>query len=215
MYFDDYRSGERYDATKEIKGWNLTEFDASKWRNAITTVPPKGEKRLCEADPVKPTGEILTPKCITNGIIPDDYKIHNKMAYIEPCEKSGMKEGFIYDFGVNKAGVPLLKIKGEKGQRIELQFGEFLDENGNLTYRNINFYPEEYSQRDVFICSGDDDTFMPNFTYHGARYCIVMGITEEQSTEGLLSFVVCNSELKETASFSCSDETANLSGLIT
>lgn len=209
LYFDDYRSGERYDAAKEIKGWNLPEFDASKWKNAMFTVPPKGEKRLCEAEAVKPTGEILTPLCITKGIIPDDYEIHNKMAYIEPLEKTGMKEGFIYDFGVNKAGVPLLKIKGKKGQRIELQFGEFLDKNGNLTYRNINFYPEEYSQRDVFICSGEEDTFMPYFTYHGARYCIVMGITEEQATKDLLSFVVCNSALIDTASFNCSDETAN------
>lgn len=209
LYFDDYRSGERYDATKKIKGWNEIGFDASYWKNAIHTVPPKGEKRLCKAEAVKPTGEVLTPLSIIKGRIPDDYKIHNKMAYIKPCEKSGMKEGFIYDFGVNKAGVPLLKIKGKKRQRIELQFGEFLDENNNLTYRNINFFPEEYSQRDVFICSGEEDTFMPCFTYHGARYCIVMGISEEQATKELLSFIVCNSELHDTAAFSCSDETAN------
>lgn len=209
LYFDDYRSGERYDATMEIKGWNEISFDASLWKNALVTVPPKGEKRLCEAQPVKPTGEVLYPVNISKGKIADDYRIHNKMAYIVPCEKSGMRDGFIYDFGINKAGVPLLKIKGEKGQRVELQFGEFLDENGDLTYRNINFFPEEYSQRDVFICSGDDDTFMPAFTYHGARYCIVTGITEEQATKELLSFVVCNSVLSSTASFCCSDDTAN------
>ncbi len=209
LYFDDYRSGERYDATKEIKGWNLPEFDDSRWSKAMLTEPPKGEKRLCKAEAVKPTGEILLPLSITPGIIADDYRIHNKMEYIEPCEISGMKEGFIYDFGVNKAGVPLLRIKGERGQRIELQFGEFLDKNGNLTYRNINFFPDEYSQRDVFICSGEEDVFMPCFTYHGARYCIVMGITEEQAISELLSFVVCNSDLRNTASFNCSDDTAN------
>lgn len=209
LYFDDYRSGERYDATKKIVGWNEPDFDASLWKNAIFTVPPKGEKRLCDAQSVKPTGEVLKAVSVKKGYIPDDYAIHKKMAYIKPCERSGMKEGFIYDFGVNKAGVPLLKIKGERGQRIELQFGEFLDENGNLTYRNINFFPDEYSQRDVFICSGEEDTFMPWFTYHGARYCIVMGINEEQATKDLLSFVVCNSELSDTAEFFCSDETVN------
>lgn len=209
LYFDDYRSGERYDATKEIKGWNEPKFDASHWKKALSTVPPKGEKRLATAEPVRPTGEVLTAISVKKGSIADDYRIHNKMAYIEPLEHSGMREGYIYDFGVNKAGVPLLKIKGEKGQRIELQFGEFLDENGDLTYRNINFFPEEYSQRDVFICSGAEDTFMPYFTYHGARYCIVTGINEEQATKELLSFVVCNSDLSDTASFTCSDETAN------
>lgn len=209
LYFDDYRSGERYDATKEIKGWNEIDFDASLWQNAVFTTPPKGEKRLCEADAVKPTGEILTPVSITKGKLAEDYVIHKKMAYIEPLEKPYMKEGFIYDFGKNKAGVPLLKIKGEKGQRIELQFGEYLTEKGELTYRNINFFPDGYCQRDVFILSGGEDTFMPYFTYHGARYCIVMGITEKQATKELLSFVVCNSGLSDTADFNCSDETAN------
>ncbi len=209
LYFDDFRSGERYDATKEIKGWNEIDFDASGWKKALITESPKGVSRLCKAEPVKPTGEVLYAVSIKKGSIADDYLIHKKMAYIVPCEKSGMKAGFIYDFGVNKAGVPLLKIKGKRGQRIELQFAEFLDENGSLTYRNINFYPEEYSQRDVFICSGEEDTFMPYFTYHGARYCIVTGITEEQATRELLFFVVCNSELAHTAEFNCSDETVN------
>ncbi len=209
LYFDDYRCGERYDASKEIIGWNLPDFDASLWKNSMKTIAPYGECRICTSEPVKPTGEILAPVSIKKGRIADDYKIHKKMAYIEPCEKSCLKEGFIYDFGKNTAGVPMLKIKGNKGQRIELQFGEYLTDNGEFTYRNINFFPNEYSQRDVFICSGEEDEFMPYFTYHGARYCIVMGITEEQATEELLAFIVCNSQLKDTASFNCSDETAN------
>lgn len=209
LYFDDYRSGERYDATKEIKGWNKADFDCSGWKKAIFCTPPKGIPRLCKAEPVRPTGEVLNAVSIKKGKLAAYTNIHSKMAHIEPFEKPFMNEGFIYDFGVNKAGVPLLKIKGEKGQRIELQFGEFIDEEGKLTFRNNNFYPDGYAQRDVFICSGEEDVFMPCFTYHGARYCIVMGITDAQVNEDLLSFVVCNSELKNTASFSCSDETAN------
>ncbi len=209
LYFDDYRCGERYDATKEIKGWNLPDFEAVGWKKALICEAPKGMPRISEAEAVKPTGEVLRSVSITRGTLAEYANIHSKMAYIEPFEKPYMNEGFIYDFGVNKAGVPLLKIKGEKGQRVELQFGEFTDEEGRLTFRNINFYPDGYAQRDVFICSGEYDTFMPYFTYHGARYCIVMGITEEQATKDLLSFVVCNSELSHTASFKCSDETAN------
>ena len=209
LYFDDYRSGERYDATKEIEGWNLPEYSFDDWINASFCIPPKGVPRICEAEPVKPTGEVLKAICINKGELADYTNIHSKMAHIEPLEKPYMNEGYIYDLGVNKAGVPLLKIKGETGQRVELQFGEFIDEEGKLTFRNINFYPDGYAQRDVFICSGKEDTFMPCFTYHGARYCIVMGISEEQATDELLSFVVCNSELKETASFNCSDKTAN------
>lgn len=209
LYFDDFRCGERYDATKEIKGWFFPDYCADNWNSAKFCKAPKGTPRISEAEPVKPTGEILKPVSITKGELSDIYEIHNKMAYIEPLEKPCLNKGFIYDFGINKAGVPLLKIKGEKGQRVELQFGEYLDNDGRLTYRNIHFYPDGYSQRDVFICSGEEDTFMPYFTYHGARYCIVMGITEKQATDELLSFVVCNTELHDTASFNCSDDTAN------
>lgn len=209
LYFDDFRCGERYDATKEIKFWNLPDFCADNWKYAKFCKAPNGIPKISEAEPVTPSGEILKPVSITKGELSNVYKMHEKMAYIEPLEKPYMKDGYIYDFGANKAGVPLLKIKGDRGQRIELQFGEYLDEDGKLTYRNINFYPDGYSQRDVFICSGDEDTFMPYFTYHGARYCIVMGITAEQATEELLSFVVCNSAIHDNASFSCSDETAN------
>lgn len=209
LYFDDYRCGERYDATKEIKGWNLPAFDASEWKKASYCEAPKGKPRVSEAEAVKPTGEVLKAVSITKGKLAGYTNIHSKMAHIKPLEKAYMNEGFIYDFGVNKAGVPLLKIKGEKGQRVELQFAEFIDEEGKLTFRNNNFYPDGYAQRDIFICSGGEDTFMPYFTYHGARYCIVMGISEEQATNELLSFAVCNSELSHTASFNCSDETAN------
>ena len=47
------------------------------------------------------------------------------------------------------------------------------------------------------------------FTYHGFRYLYVSGITKEQATEGLLTYLVMSSDLEERGSFACSDETAN------
>lgn len=208
LYFDDFRCGERYDATKQITDWNLPDFDASGWRHALKCKAPKGKAKQACVNPVKPTGEVIKPVCIVKGKVSPKYDIHKKVSYITPCEKSDMRDGFIYDFGINTSGVPLLKIKGQKGQRVELQFGEYLDCDGNLSYNNINFYPDEYAQRDVFICSGGNDVFMPYFTYHGFRYCIVMGIDEALATDELLSVCVCHSALEDTASFSCSDKKA-------
>lgn len=209
LYFDDLRCGARYDARNEIKGWNEPDFDDSAWNNAALCDAPKGEKKLCEANPVKPTGEEIAPVSVRPG--ESDYYIPHELAKkITPQELPGETKGFIYDFGVNKAGIVRLKINGRPGQRIEMQFAEHISESGKLFYANIDFYPDGYSQRDVYICSGDgEEIFEPSFTYHGFRYCLVTGIDESQATEELLTYIVANSELEERGGFSCSDETAN------
>ena len=80
-----------------------------------------------------------------------------------PHRKADWKKegGYIYDFGENNAGIFRLKIKGHKGQRIDIQCGELL-ENGALSYQNIYFYPDGYSQRDIYIVgSEEEETFEP------------------------------------------------------
>ena len=44
---------------------------------------------------------------------------------------------------------------------------------------------------------------------NGFRYVLVKGITEEQATEDLLTYLCFASELSERGGFSCSDETVN------
>ena len=50
---------------------------------------------------------------------------------------------------------------------------------------------------------------MPRFTYHGFRYVLVRGITKEQATPELLTYVVFHSKLEERGGFQCSDEIVN------
>ena len=38
---------------------------------------------------------------------------------------SDERDGFLYDFGVNSAGTVKLRISGERGRQIDLQFGEY------------------------------------------------------------------------------------------
>ena len=106
-------------------------------------------------------------------------------------------------------GIFRLKIKGTPGQRIDIQCSEELLD-GKVDYSNINFYPDGYAQRDIYILgSEEEEIFEPMFTYHGFRYLYVSGITKEQATEGLLTYLVMSSDLEERGSFACSDETAN------
>ena len=58
IFFNDLRCGCFYDARKEIAGWNLPGFDASGWTPALDAQTPKGEARLCDAEPIKITREI-------------------------------------------------------------------------------------------------------------------------------------------------------------
>lgn len=203
IYFDDLRSGVFYDSRKEMPGWNESGFNDASWSPAIPAETPRGEARICEADCITVTKEIK-PVSITPSELYPEY--HGRE--VEKEYKPSETQGYLYDFGVNAAGIYRLKINGNPGQTIELQFGEYTVD-GKLSYQNINFYPDGYSQRDIFICKGGEEIYEPQFTYHGYRYCLVMGIDRAQAAPDLLTYLVCNSDLKPRGSFECSDKIAN------
>ena len=64
ILFDDLRCGEIYDANKEIEGWNSPDFDDSSWANCITAETPRGETKLCTAEPIVVLKE-LKPVSVT------------------------------------------------------------------------------------------------------------------------------------------------------
>lgn len=213
IWFDDLRSGVFMDARKEPIGWNKPGFDASGWKTPFAVERPRGRAELCRAEPLRPQGEII-PFSVTesHGLFRTNYpaavrryvEAHPNMIETDPCE-----DGWLYDFGVNETGTVRLKVKGHAGQKISLQFGEIL-RDGKLDYSNIRFMPSAFDQRDIYICRGDgEEIWEVPFTYHGARYCHVSGITKEQATPELLTFVRFRSDLTDRASFSCSDETVN------
>ena len=191
ILFDDYRFGEKYDANCEISGWNIKGFDDADWQNAINAKPPKGEIKLCEAEPII------------------------KETEIEPLDIFEEGDAFIYDFGVSNAGVCRLNINGEKGQKIELQHTDLL-KDGKFFLDNIWFVRDfwqrdkEIVHKDIYICAGSgNETYTPTFTYHGFRYVKVTGIKKEQATKDLLTFIVFHSDLETRGGFSCSDKTVN------
>lgn len=186
ILFDDERMGEIYDANKEIPDWCAPNFDDSGWKPAVKAAAPKGAAVTPIAEPIVKTGEMPPVAILPSG------------------------DGFIYDFGVNSAGLCRLKIKGGKGQRVDMYFGEVL-KDGILFQENIVCDKNvRYSQHDAYICrGGGTEVFVPRFTYHGFRYVYVTGITKEQACADLLTYLVFNSDLKEVGGFDCSDAVAN------
>ena len=188
---DDYRFGEYYDANYEISGWNKKGFNDSSWDNALTAKPPKAEHKICEADPIIKSTEIRPVRILKDG------------------------DSYIYDFGVSNAGVCRLCVNGKKGQKIELQHADTL-KDGKLYVNNVWFYRENWERdkdivhKDTYICKGEEnEVYQPTFTYHGFRYVKVDGITEEQATDDLLTYLVYHSDLKTMGDFHCSDDTVN------
>jgi len=191
ILFDDYRCGVHYDANNEIKDWNRSTCDRGEWTPVVTSEAPRGECRICEAEPITAQREIA-PISITKAELADfkiseqvdrKYRDINNVFY-----KSDTKKGYLYDFGVNTAGIYRLSVKGKRGQKIEIQATEYLDKEGKVDYSNVGcFFPEAMAHRDVFYCSGGEDTFTLPFTYHGCRYYLIMGLEPEQATAELLT----------------------------
>ncbi len=188
---DDYRFGEVYDANAEIVSWNEKGFDDSGWDSVIETTPPKGDLKLCEATPIIKEREIKPVNVFLAG------------------------ESYIYDFGEVNAGVCRLVVDGKAGQKIELQHADLMVD-GDLAIEPIWFVRDHWErdknliQKDIYICKGHKgETYVPKFTYHGFRYVKVTGITKEQATKSLLTYLVLHSDIETRGDFSCSDETIN------
>ncbi len=210
ILFDMYRLGVIYDARKEEAGFSTPDFDDMAWAFATIANAPKGKIIPSRAVPIK-IREELKPCRIERQS--DFYYLHSKDG--QPMKECYISDGWLYDFGVNTAGVCRLKIKGECGQKITVRHGETLRDglfhiDTTLTIKEDTPKLIGYFQSDVYyLKGGEEEIFFPSFTYHGFRYAFIEGITPEQATEELLSCAVFNTELPRRSHFECSDATIN------
>lgn len=210
ILFNDLRSGVFYDKRLEETGWCEPGFtEDESWHAPLPAEMPRGQAKLCEAEPIAVTKE-LRPVSIRKGTLadyPPNTRESERNLPEGPAPKSG---GYLYDFGENNTGTFRLKIKGAPGQKLHFQCAELLDEEGQLDYSNMLYYPDGYCQHDIYIVGSDqEEIFEPMFTYHGFRYLYVTGITEEQATPELLTYLVMSSDLEERGTFRCSDARTN------
>ncbi len=139
----------------------------------------------------------------------------------------------VLDFGQNIAGIVAFRVKGEKGQKLRLTFGEILDERGEFTQENFMQYKpkKEYGklvemivcmnaitktkiktvptplQKLEFICSGREDTYRMRFAVMGFRYALVETdiAIDPQDFRGVAVY----SDMERTGTFACSNELVN------
>ncbi len=207
ILFDDLRSGCFYDANLEQPGWNLPGFDDSAWQPVLPAEAPRGERRLSNTDPILVRE---TRKAVAIREATMDSRLNNRSNMrldTQFCFDILGKTGVMFDFGVNTAGICRLKLDGQKGQKIFIQFCEMLTTDGKPSYQNTgSFYPDNYGQTVYYVCKGEKgETFEPSFCYFGYRYAVVYGLEPEQIRDDTLVMLVASSDLKERGGFTCSD----------
>lgn len=126
-------------------------------------------------------------------------KAHQTMV---PVSVVPTKEGLIYDFGQNFAGVVVLTIQGKKGQVVTVRHAELLNPDNTLNTAFLRTAKATVT----YICKEGHQVYSPRLTYMGFRYISIEGI-EEQCIE--VQARALYSDLEQTGEFACSNEALN------
>jgi len=179
-------AGEQYDARLELDGWDTPEFD-DKDRNNVKQVDGPGGRLVCQNIPPIKKMQVINPLNITNP-------------------KPGV---YIYDMGQNFAGWARLKLKANKGTKIQLRFAEWLDKDGMIDPQSTGYYATGVVQTDQYTCKGGGlEIWEPRFTYHGFQYVEMTGFPGIPTKENLDGIVV-HTSLQKAGEFECSDKMFN------
>lgn len=178
----DIYNGEKYDASKELRGWSNFGFDENKWADVELLNNPKDILVASDGLPVKVIQEI-TP--IRKIITP--------------------KDEIVFDLGQNIVGWARMKVKGKKGDQVTLKFAEVLDKEGNFYTKNLR----SAKATDIYTLKGvGEEIFEPHFTFHGFRYIKIENYPGTPTTEDITGIVI-HSDIKPTGTFNCSDTLIN------
>jgi alpha-L-rhamnosidase len=191
--YNNIYSGDRYDARLEETGWKTAAFDDSKWSKVQLTKEPAPILEAQQMPGIRITKEIK-PKSV----------------------KSFGDKIYVFDLGENIAGVCRFSVKGETGTTFKLRHGELLKSDGRLEQGNIDVYyrPEkkgEVFQEDVFILkgTGENEVFMPQFSYHGFQYIEVESDRPVTLTIDNLTGLFLHTDIPQVGHFSSSNNLLN------
>lgn len=173
---DDLYDGESYDARLR-QPWDQPGFDDSSWSSVVATTAPGG--RL-EASPIPPTRVVET---------------------IRPVRLTQPRPGiYVFDLGQNIAGWQRLRVRGGRGDRVQMRTAEEVGADGMLdTVTN-----RAARATDTYTLAGiGTETYEPRFTYHGFRYVEVTGFPGTPTLNSLDGRVV-HADLTSTGTFESS-----------
>ena len=117
----------------------------------------------------------------------------------------------IYEFKNNVAGHVSLKLRAKAGGKIRLVLGEMLDENGDVTLRNVQCVRKGKKtplQEVTIYCREGLNEYESKFFYGGFKYA---GVLESEGVEVVeIRQNAISTAMDETSSFQCGNELINI-----
>ncbi len=155
------------------------------------------------SDRARETTHPVVPSASNNVPVTEHERFHPTIT----TAPNGKK---LLDFGQNLAGYVSFTVEAEKGQRMHWRFGEMLDEDGNLTLKNIQCVGKKKTsplQRIDYSCCKGRNTYKTTFAVFGFRYA------EAETDVALLpeniEAVAVYSDMEETGRFESSNALLN------
>ncbi|WNS46668.1 glycoside hydrolase family 78 protein [Paenibacillus sp. MMS20-IR301] len=180
--YSDMILGERYDATRELTGWDRTGYDDSGWEQP--DIRPGYNGLL--------TASMEPPVRITKSMTPLSLRRTEAGTYI-------------YDMGQNMVGWSELKVTGERGTQVTVSHAEMLNPDGSLYLDNLRVAVQ---QEHYILKGGVEERYEPHFTFHGFRYVELAGYPGEPDL-GTITGKVIHSDTPVTGSLVTSDPMVN------
>ncbi|MGM9759054.1 MAG: family 78 glycoside hydrolase catalytic domain [Parabacteroides sp.] len=198
--YDDTRLGEIYDARFEREGWTTAAYDDSAWKPVVEVEWNAQLKYQCQP-PIR---------CF-EGLKP-----------VKTISRSATET--VYDMGKNLAGWARVKVRGNRGQRVMVEYCEVVSDTLLVPWlpdyrRDFQMPVKEYAsfydseirvrQQNGYILKGDADseTFECHFSYKGFQY---VRITTDEDVHVLsVESIPVHSDLQSAGSFECSDPAIN------
>ena len=182
MLFSEIYDGEIYDATLEQAGWNEPGFCDQTWRAAMAVDYDKAHLTAQPGSTVKEIEEVKAKRIFVTS-----------------------KGDTVIDFGQNMTGWVHFKVKGNKGDKVEINCFEVLDAEGNVYLDNLRAAKETL----IYICKGEgEETYHPSFTFQGFQYAKIGAYPGEVLLENFTAYAV-HSDMEPTGTFECSNKDLN------
>ena len=186
IVYNHLRSGEYWDMRKKDDSWMSIGYDDSEWSYAIEL-----ENK---------TDGIFKPVCCQPV---------REAECIEPCSTVKTERGYLVDFGVNISGYTEVCLREARGSEITFRYTEEIDEQGYPKYNRMDspsFFPESPFQMNKIIASGETDVIKPLFSYHGFRYVLIEGVTDEPIS---VCAYFTHNDVRRTSSFESGNNVLN------
>lgn len=206
-------NGETFGAEK---AWIYEDFSKADFRidgmkkpEVITPVVMDEQEGIFPGAAVWPAMNLREPELVGNYQAP----VHEVETFTAKSMTEPVPGVYIYDLEQEIAGVPVLKLKGRKGQKITIRYGEVLypelEEYKGLWGQMLQANLREASNIDTYICRGEGvEIYKPRFTFHGYRYIEISGVDQAPALEDVQS-VLLSSVDKITGKFHCDNELLN------